>query len=355
MQTGSTLRALLLPALLMMWLPLASALPATSQASEVSAPIPTMLRPSDLESLPPAKIWERGIPKILHFMWKDRDISPVHRPYAESWARCLDGQDWRMVLWTDEDLDNLVRTRGPKWFVPTWDAYSNVIQRVDTSRYVLLLVWGGLFADLDNECLAYPTLPTGTGNCHLYFADQPPHQVAQFQRYLAWIELVKDANEDLRARPIPAPVQNSLMISAADHPFWLNLLAMAVERGPVSNPWQGWFGVGTIGCGWNQVVPWTVGVDLCSSANFLYGAANDTTVCTVPNREWGHSSVDDKADPKIYVRHHGTHTWVSPLETHEKVLQYLLPVSFVVGLVAFIGYRLHSRKFKPKPARRIHR
>lgn len=83
--------------------------------------------------------------------------------------RCLP-EGWLHVLWTDADAEEFVTQRAPHWFVPTYELYMHPIQRVDVFRYILLLVWGGVYADLDNECLAPPELPD-MGTCQVYLAE----------------------------------------------------------------------------------------------------------------------------------------------------------------------------------------
>lgn len=72
------------------------------------------------------------------------------RAAQESWWRLHPG--WAYRLWTDEDLAELVRTRAPELW-PLWQAYPDHIQRVDAARYVILREHGGVYADLDLECL----------------------------------------------------------------------------------------------------------------------------------------------------------------------------------------------------------
>ena len=57
----------------------------------------------------------------------------------------------------------------------TFGRYRLPIQRIDTFRYVLMATVGGMYADLDNECLSPPELPganRSTGGCKAYVATQ---------------------------------------------------------------------------------------------------------------------------------------------------------------------------------------
>lgn len=81
------------------------------------------------------------------------------------------------MLWTDAEVEGFVKARAPPDFVRTFARYKLPIQRIDTFRYVLMATVGGMYADLDNECLAAPELPdvnltAAQGGCRAYVATQ---------------------------------------------------------------------------------------------------------------------------------------------------------------------------------------
>ena len=90
------------------------------------------------------------IPRIIHQMWKTSDVPAAWKPLAESWKR--HHPDWEYRLWTDEDCRHLVVERYPS-LLPVYDAFSYNIQRADAARYLILHAMGGVYADLDIECL----------------------------------------------------------------------------------------------------------------------------------------------------------------------------------------------------------
>src|SRR5688572_47525 len=91
-----------------------------------------------------------GIPRVLHQTWKDAAVPAEWSEFQSSWRR--HHPDWAYRLWTDEDLLRFVETRFPH-FIATYTAYSYQIQRVDAARYLILFHEGGVYADLDMECL----------------------------------------------------------------------------------------------------------------------------------------------------------------------------------------------------------
>ncbi|HEX3999711.1 MAG TPA: glycosyltransferase [Pirellulales bacterium] len=90
------------------------------------------------------------IPKIIHQTWKDENVPAVLRPYVESWRRHHPQWEWR--LWTDKENRRFIRRHYPA-FLKQYDRYPWPIQRVDAVRYFLLERFGGLYVDLDFQCL----------------------------------------------------------------------------------------------------------------------------------------------------------------------------------------------------------
>ena len=90
------------------------------------------------------------IPRIIHQTWKDRDVPARFQEAQASWQEAH--PDWEYRLWTDRDLEGLINERAPE-LAPLYAAYPENIQRVDAARYVILREFGGLYADLDIQCL----------------------------------------------------------------------------------------------------------------------------------------------------------------------------------------------------------
>ena len=90
------------------------------------------------------------IPALVHQTWKTADVPQRFRAACASWRSLHPA--WEYRLWTHADIDRFVRERFPG-LVPLFAAYRYDIQRVDAFRYLLLHEVGGLYADLDIECL----------------------------------------------------------------------------------------------------------------------------------------------------------------------------------------------------------
>eukprot|EP01116_Phalansterium_solitarium_P010995 TRINITY_DN26601_c0_g1_i1.p1 TRINITY_DN26601_c0_g1~~TRINITY_DN26601_c0_g1_i1.p1 ORF type:complete len:313 (+),score=84.85 TRINITY_DN26601_c0_g1_i1:187-1125(+) len=96
---------------------------------------------------------EFPIPPLVHHIWKTTNLSTYPmEPFKgmvnslEAWRRRY--PDYSFKLWTDQDIDQLVRTEYA-WLYPTFRAYPYNIQRADAARLAVLHREGGIYADLD--------------------------------------------------------------------------------------------------------------------------------------------------------------------------------------------------------------
>jgi len=91
-----------------------------------------------------------GISKILHQTWKDTFIPAALVRFQRTWQ--LHHPDWAYLLWTDSDNRKFIQQHYP-WFLRIYDAYPEHIMRVDAVRYFILYHYGGVYVDLDFECV----------------------------------------------------------------------------------------------------------------------------------------------------------------------------------------------------------
>lgn len=90
------------------------------------------------------------IPKIIHQTWKDNKPPIELKQFVQSWLKYH--PDWEYKLWTDDQNRSFIK-RNYSWFLDIYDSYPYNIQRVDAIRYFILLDYGGVYVDLDFECL----------------------------------------------------------------------------------------------------------------------------------------------------------------------------------------------------------
>jgi mannosyltransferase OCH1-like enzyme len=90
------------------------------------------------------------IPQIIHQTWKKEPVPAPMQKLVISWKQ--NHPAWEYRLWTDKQNREFVSTHYPDFLV-RYDAYPYHIQRVDAVRYFILYTLGGLYVDLDFECL----------------------------------------------------------------------------------------------------------------------------------------------------------------------------------------------------------
>lgn len=143
------------------------------------------------------------IPRILHQTWKTDRIPDRFKGLAESWERHNPG--WKRMFWNDRALVEFVAEHYPD-FLATFCNYQNGVMRADAARYMLLHHFGGVYADIDCECVASfaPIMDEERAvlcrEPSLHFGDQA-------------------------FRGLPYLLFNGTMASPAGHPFWLHLLS----------------------------------------------------------------------------------------------------------------------------------
>lgn len=148
------------------------------------------------------------IPRHLHQLWRDDAVPPHLEALRASWLRHNPG--WTATLWTDARLRALVAERFPE-LLGMFDGYDAPISRADLGRYLVLAVHGGIYADLDCECLA-PFDPLLDG-AELVIGIEPESH---------------SRLDAARRRRLPRVLCPSLLASVPGHPFWSRLARQAI-------------------------------------------------------------------------------------------------------------------------------
>ena len=93
-----------------------------------------------------------AIPKIIHQVWEGRTEPSMParlQILARTWKE--KNPDWEYHLWNGEEMDKLVETHFPE-YMSLYKSFPYSVQRWDTIRYMILYLYGGVYADLDSEC-----------------------------------------------------------------------------------------------------------------------------------------------------------------------------------------------------------
>jgi hypothetical protein len=96
-------------------------------------------------------------PRILHQSWKS-DAIPVTGSmpsYISTWmgSPCNHAlSNWKYQFWTDEDNARFIADHFPE-YEATYNNLTSGVERADFARYAYLYHFGGVYADLDFECV----------------------------------------------------------------------------------------------------------------------------------------------------------------------------------------------------------
>ena len=92
----------------------------------------------------------RYIPYIFHQTWKNKKLPAELNAFRQTWLQNHPSAEHR--FWTDKD--NLAfLEKYYAWFVPAYKRYPENIMRVDAARYFIIYHYGGIYVDMDFECL----------------------------------------------------------------------------------------------------------------------------------------------------------------------------------------------------------
>jgi mannosyltransferase OCH1-like enzyme len=87
------------------------------------------------------------IPKIIHQIWLGGPFPEKYREYQKTWL--MHHPDWEFKLWMDEDVEYFsFKNRD------LFDQATNYGEKSDLWCYEILEQYGGLYIDIDFECLA---------------------------------------------------------------------------------------------------------------------------------------------------------------------------------------------------------
>jgi mannosyltransferase OCH1-like enzyme len=92
------------------------------------------------------------IPRVIHQIWYQgaHHVPARYRRFADHWRRLHPG--WEYRLWDHAACRALLAARYPD-YLALWDGYPLDIQRIDAIRYFILHAHGGIYLDMDIECL----------------------------------------------------------------------------------------------------------------------------------------------------------------------------------------------------------
>lgn len=143
------------------------------------------------------------IPKRIHQTWKTKTPPWRWQHLVDSVQRHHPG--WEYRLWTDDEMDDHVRTHHPDLH-PVYASFEKIVMKADVFRYVVMHDFGGLYCDLDYGFIR--PYPYGDAEVVLGEEFSPAYGDPLWQ------------------------VANYVFASRPGHPFWRDLLDDLIRNPP---------------------------------------------------------------------------------------------------------------------------
>ena len=93
---------------------------------------------------------KRKIPKIIIQTWKDHNIPEKYHTYINSIHKY--NKTYTYLFFTDDDIIFFLKNNYPEYY-NTFIRLPVKIQKIDFFRYIAIYHYGGIYLDLDMECL----------------------------------------------------------------------------------------------------------------------------------------------------------------------------------------------------------
>ncbi len=93
---------------------------------------------------------EPWIPHIFHQHWDTYNVPRRFRKWIKSWV--VKHPKWEYWFWTPKEVRQLLYRYYPQ-YLQIYDNYPKMLNRADVMRYFVLYKYGGIYLDLDMECV----------------------------------------------------------------------------------------------------------------------------------------------------------------------------------------------------------
>lgn len=99
---------------------------------------------------------ESHIPKILHKTSRALIQGDLQTSFYEECKVMYESDGWDVKLWDDDMIDLFVAEHYPQYF-KRFKEITPHIKQVDAVRYLFMHHYGGIYLDMDDECIRTPT------------------------------------------------------------------------------------------------------------------------------------------------------------------------------------------------------
>lgn len=142
-----------------------------------------------------------SIPRRIFQTWKTHRIPSVFQAWSASFGKF--NPTYTHEIWDDLDNNSFIEAEFP-WFIEAYRGYASEIYRADAIRYFYLYTFGGIYADMDTECL------------------RPLDSLLT----LGDVVLGRMGTN----RSFPHSIPNAIMASRPKQQFWLLLISILLQR-----------------------------------------------------------------------------------------------------------------------------
>lgn len=142
-----------------------------------------------------------GVPRKIHQIWIHHDDVPLHKyPIKDIQSWKIHHPTWEYKLWCKEDCDTMIETSFPE-VQEQYNAASYVVKS-DICRVCVLILHGGIYADLDTMCLkSFDSLVddidvTIKNNSNSFF--MAPKQAEYLKKFIEWVSQKRNVHQPLK-------------------------------------------------------------------------------------------------------------------------------------------------------------
>lgn len=96
------------------------------------------------------------IPKIIHYMWLDKE-SDFNNSYPNKFKIYVDtfykyNPEYKFMFWNIDKIKNLLKNPDVAKYEKIWNDLKYHIQKCDFARYLIMYIYGGIYIDLNFKC-----------------------------------------------------------------------------------------------------------------------------------------------------------------------------------------------------------
>ena len=90
------------------------------------------------------------VPKIIHQIFEQDSVPEYLLNISKTWKEL--NPEWKYILWNQQTIKNFLLSNFPN-HIAQYQAFPYDIQRWHVGRFLILFHYGGIYTDMDYECL----------------------------------------------------------------------------------------------------------------------------------------------------------------------------------------------------------